>query len=478
VPDTCGLPGAQPLAVDYAEVAVSPAIRGEVFAPAGSALVLATSQMAVAEQLRATGAHTVFWQMRLDRLVGLTTAPADPETVDEAADRLVARAARETACATPYVALNELQGGWLRTPWSATNARYRANLLQLLRRMHDRGARPFLLVQTSPPPFTGSGEAAAWWRSVAEVSDVVLQMHFSAPSVARLGPVAGSRKRRVAMRRELGRIVWAGVPPARLGLLHGFQSGRGFGGREGLPLRDWLRVVKWEALAGRQVAAEYAAYGAPLGSVWSWGWGDFPTLSPSDPDKPVIACVYLWARDPELCDAPARATAHGAGFHTSLVEGQITLLGSGVRCALLRPAGLIDTATVERVAAVAGPGRALSALFARLVEWRRAEVGWGAVTGVEQRIVNLRFGGDRAAYERALAQRGATVAIARGIIGDQLRRRRIEARLPRGTTYRSWALAAQRRALDSTICTRDRMPAPGVVDLTQRLPFLRLPGAR
>lgn len=460
--------------MEYAEVAVSQVIRAEIFAPAGPALVLATSQLSVAEQLRAAGSHTVFWHMRLDRLAGLTTAPTDSATVDEAADRLVARAARETACATPYVALNELQGAWLRTPWSATNAAYRANVLQLLRRMHDRGARPFLLVPTSPAPFTASGEAAAWWRSVAEVSDVVLQMHFNAPSVVRIGPVSGSRKRRVAMRRELGRLAAVGVPPARLGLLHGFQSGRGFGGREGLPLADWLRVVKWEALAGRQVASEYAAAGTPLGSLWSWGWGDFPALSPPDPDKPVIACAYLWARDPALCDAPARAAAQGVAFNASLTEGQLALLGGGVRCASLRPAGTIDIATVERLAPVLGRGRALTALFARLVEWRHAEVGWGAVTGAEQRILDSRFGGDRAAYERALAERGTTVAVARGIIGDQLRRRRIEARLPRGTTYRAWALAEQRRVLDSTICANDAIPALGVVDPAGPLRFLRL----
>ena len=41
-----------------------------------------------------------------------------------------------------------------------------------------------------------------------------------------------------------------------------------------------------------------------LSHVWSWGWAQRNERS-NDPDKTYAACVWLWARDPGLCDAPA-----------------------------------------------------------------------------------------------------------------------------------------------------------------------------
>src|SRR5688500_2852470 len=125
----CGEPGGQPLRVEYAEPSVAPAIRTELFARPG--LVVATSGTASGE-LRAAGASTLYWQMRLDRLIGLTTPPADPATIQAAADRVYAFARSATRCDTPGIALNELQGAWLATPWSPTNAQYRANALALV----------------------------------------------------------------------------------------------------------------------------------------------------------------------------------------------------------------------------------------------------------------------------------------------------------------------------------------------------------
>ena len=47
-----------------------------------------------------------------------------------------------------------------------------------------------------------------------------------------------------------------------------------------------------------------------------------------DPDKPDAACVYLWARNPALCNG---AQAAGPGFNTSRTQGQLRLPG-GVMC--------------------------------------------------------------------------------------------------------------------------------------------------
>lgn len=467
--DSCGLPAGQTLHVEYAEIAATTTVR-EVFEPVGSSLVLATSGQSLSGQLRSAGARTVFWHMKLERLVGLTRSPADPASVPDAAVRLVQRAVRETECAAPVVALNELQGAWLPTPWSETNAQYRTNVLALLRWMHDLGARPSLLVTTSPRPFTDSPEAAAWWQAVAGVADIVLQVHFNGRYIARQGPIAGSRMRRRRMRTVLAQFEAAGVPPSRLGLLHGFQSGLGAGGREGLPLSQWLRVVKWEGLAASQVSAERAEAGKPLASDWSWGWGDFPALSPRDPDKQVTACVWLWVRNPELCDGPNRAIGWGAGFNASRVEGQL-LLPPDVECSIVSPRRSIGIADVDRLAAVVGPDQlgtiprstAVAALFARTAGWARMPVRAADVLAAEDEIVLSLFGGSREAYAAALAERHADVQLARGVIVDQLLARR------RGGNR------ALVDALRTTTCRGDEVPAPFRPDLTPWLPFLRLP---
>jgi hypothetical protein len=475
----CGLPPEPTLHAEYAEIAVSPTIRDDIFASARPPLVLATSQAPLAAELRALGAHTIFWQMRLGDLVGQTNSPADPALVRQAADRLVLRAARETGCATPLIAINELQGAWLPTPWSEAYAAYRANVLALLRRMHELGAHPYLLLPTSRAPFVAPPDGAAWWQAAVQVSDLVLEVHFNGRALASETALLAGRRRRVAMRRIVERFVAAGVPAARLGLLHGFQSGRGKGGREGVRLDRWLRVVKWETFAATTVLAERAAAGTPLGSDWSWGWGDFPTISPADPDKPLVACVYLWTRDPALCDAPQYAASWGIPFNASTTEGQL-LLAPGRQCAApggAMPAAAVDALAAARTAAGQPLGRqvALTASLQRLVSATAARIRPVDVDAAEEAVVASRFAGDATAYAELLAERGVTVDVARDVLADQLRRRRIVARLRKGVRYRTWVLAAERRVLPRLVCRVDELPTAGVVDLSARLPFLRLP---
>lgn len=475
-PWACGLPE-RPLVVEYAEISVSPVVR-DTFAAARPSRVLATSGPGLGRELREGGARTVFWEMNLKRFVGNTNAPADPATISAAADRLYERAVATTECATPSIALNELQGAWLPTPWSAWNGQYRSNVLELLRRLHERGAHPYLLVTTSSRPFTTTSEAAEWWRQLSQTADIVLQVHFNGRRLYARGPLAAGRQRRATMRSVLARFNALGIPTERLGLLHGFQSGRGAGGREGLTLARWLRVVKWEVLAARQVLAETVAAGSPLGSDWSWGWGDFPTLSRVDPQKPITACVYLWARDPALCHGPRRAARARVRYNASLREGGIAL-APNVECQVGRDE--VPSAAVARFSelrADAGPiGRelALGALFQRVLERRRASVSAERVARTEQRIIVARFGGDAFAYAAALAAANADLAAARHIIGEQLRRRAIARTLPRRLSFRKWSLRQQRRALARTVCVRDDPPPVGVIDLTRWLPFLKLP---
>ena len=216
---------------------------------------------------------------------------------------------------------------------SPTNTTYRANLLALMKGLHDRGAKPVLFVHGNP---NTDGAAADWWRQVAGVGSIVYEDYFSGVRLDQLGPVLGSRRVREAARSFASQFTGIGVPTSKLGIALGFHSAltAGIGGRQGLkPVEAWLRVVKWEALSTAQVAKETG-----LASIWSWGWALF---GGNDPDKLVTACTYLWARNPSLCDAPTKA---GPAFNTSRTEGQI-VLPAGATCTF--DGGTVQTAAVD-----------------------------------------------------------------------------------------------------------------------------------
>jgi hypothetical protein len=436
----CGLPDAAPLWVDYAESSVS--FRDELFRRPG--LVLASSGTTAPQALREGGAHTVYWQMKLTRIVGTPSEPTDPATVAAEAAVLLDRAAASSGCATPLIALEELWGAGLPTPWSPSNSAYRTNVLELARQLSARGARPFLFVHGN---LELRGAAGAWWQQLSASADIVYESYFHAPRTYALGPALASRTLRVAMRRPVSRLAALGIDPARLGLILGFHSKPGTSGREGLqPLGAWLQFVKLNALAARQVADEL-----DLGSIWSWGWGTFDAAG-ADPDKPLAACAYLWTRDQSLCDAPARAA-----FDTSLTDGQL-ILPEGIQCAF--SAGMVPEAAVVRLAPFAGSRRAaLSALVARRA-LRGARVRPRDVTRAERSLVAARYGGSYARYRRVLAHRGLARADAVAILTDGLRARRLGARAVRAR------LAA---AADSALCLRDELPARDHVDLARKL---------
>jgi len=69
---------------------------------------------------------------------------------------------------------------------------------------------------------------------------------------------------------------------------------------------------------------------------------------------------------------------------------------------------------------------ALSALFERLVEASQSPVSGHAELVAEREVVRESFHGSRSAYLAALRQAHATVGIARGVLGDELRRARLE----------------------------------------------------
>ena len=461
----CGLPESRPLWVDFADGSVS--FRLQLFGRPG--LVLASSGLAGPAQLRALGAQTVFWWMKLQRYVGTPARPADPATIPAGAEDLYARAVASSGCEHPVIALNELWGGHQPTPWLYENLLYRQNVLGLLKALAGKGAVPFLLVagphSGNRAPFV-DGDARAWWLEVSQYAHIVRQMHFNAPHIYDMGPIVGARTRRIAMRAAVTRFTNIGIPADRLALVLGFQSGPGKGGREGLqPSQAWLEIVKQDTLAARQVASELG-----VRSIWSWGWGTFDVAG-ADVDKPRAACVYLWTRDPTLCDGPQVA---GPGFNASLTLGQIRL-PPGRQCTT--EVGPIETTSVEELETAFGNRQeALTALLNRLIYLNGdADPSSADLAYAEQAVVGRGFGGDSTAYEAALAELDLSVTSARQLIADQLRRQQFEAAVqirhlvswPQGFTERR-----QREVLRTTICLADELPGPGVTNVAVRVPML------
>jgi hypothetical protein len=398
-----------------------------IFARPG--IVGAASNFIVPPQLRAKGAKTVYFDLYLQNRVGTPSKPADPSVVDARADKLFDTAAASSGCATPLIALNELAGANLPTPWTPTTAQYRANVLELVQRLAERGARPFLLLPKRP--YTHDEAADDWWREAAQVADLVPEVYFSGPSVSKQGPVLGSRRLRSVMRTRLEDLIQIGVPTSRLGMMLQFSSTRGAGGREGLqPLGKWLDVVKWEALAAKQVA-----YELHIPTIWSWGWASF-NPSGNDPDKPIVACTYLWTRDHSLCDAPALA---GSQLDQSLDVG--ATLPSGTVCLLGKaPIKATDLAAMARV--TGDRDVAFSAVFQHAVLAAAKHADPVAVAAAERGVVLDRFHGAAGAYLAALAKAKVTPALARTILADELRRRAVEATLrvapPSATEVQDW----------------------------------------
>ena len=405
---SCGLPESQPAWIDFADGSVS--FWRQRFARPGVAV--ATGGPLLAEEARTAGAATVHWDMHLRKRVGTPSQPADVALMEKRADSLFDYAVSVSGCQQPLIALNELWGSWLPMPLTPTAERYRENVLRFVRRLSERGARPALLV--SGDPFTGGG-AGAWWKSIGQVSDIVLEKYANANLIWRDGVVRGSRRLRMSYRRAAAKMLAVGVPASRIGLMIGFQTGPGAGGREGLkPRSRWFDVAKWSAFASGQVAREL-----DLAHVWSWGWAQRNARS-NDPDKTYAACVWLWARNPSLCDAPGEL---GRELDADRRTGQLRLPRS-TRC--LYGDSTLTAGEVASLARLTGDRElSLTALVIRAVERERASVSPTEVLAAERRLVASRFGGSTSAYRSALADVHATPAVARAIIGDELRRHEI-----------------------------------------------------
>ena len=409
---SCNLPNAATQWMDFGVPQFS-----SVFGRAG--VVVSASSGAFPQQMRDTGALTVYWDMHLKARVGQPATPADPSTIVAKANTLYDVASSQMGCPNPVIVENELFGASLATPWSDANATYRANVLAFLRQLSVRGAYPMLLVNSTP--YT-DGDAASWWQQVAAVADLVRETYVPATILWKQGPIVANRTLRNKYRTAVQQLTDIGIPPQRIGLIVTMSTTVGFGGRNGLqPASAWYDAVKWQALSLRQVAAETG-----ISSLWSWGWGEY-TPAETDPDKATAACVWLWTRAPSLCDAPTLA---GADFNGSRTEGQIRL-ARAVQCSVGRDS--LSNDAIQRLQLVTGDrDTAYTALYSRLVEAREAPVPGKLALDAERAVVASRFHGGWSAYGAALSAAHANRAIALGILSDELRRAQIEAGLPAG----------------------------------------------
>jgi hypothetical protein len=407
----CGIPATQPVWFEFGQTYLEP-----VFGQPG--IAIGTSTGTWPEHMRSLGTATVYFDLNLKNRVGTPTKPTDPATMADRAKRLYDFASQQTGCSTPVVVFNELAGPSLVTPWSDTNAQYRANVLALLQDIAALGARPVLLI---PAAAYAGGDALAWWQQMSAVAEIVREIYVPATITWKQGVVLGSRTLRERYRDAVSNLTSIGIPPNRVGIMVSFATTVGFGGRNGLePVGAWYQVIKWQALAARQVAAETG-----IASVWSWGWGRW-SVGEQDPNKGHAACVWLWARSPSLCDAPKQL---GAQFDTSLTEGQLSLLSRSTQCLIGRRA--LTEGAIDQLQTLTGDREtAYSAAFERIVESTYTPVPTSAVLVAERAVVAQRFNGSRTAYVAALRSAHASVAIARGILGDQLRRARVEVGLP------------------------------------------------
>ena len=137
--------------------------------------------------------------------VGTPTAPVDPATIEERANRLFDFAASQSGLRDAVDRAERALGRAPRDAVDAEQRAYRANVLAFVRALAARGARPFLLINSDP--YTGSDEAAAWWRGSRRSRTSCRR----STSARRCSTRSGSDRRQPAHAR--------GVPPLRRAFL-------------------------------------------------------------------------------------------------------------------------------------------------------------------------------------------------------------------------------------------------------------------
>ncbi len=254
----------------------------------------------------------------------------------------------------------------------------------LRHRLAERGGRPALLV--SSEPFTG-GDAAAWWRSVAAVSDLVLENYANANLIWRDGAVDGSRRLRERYRQSVAKLLAVGIPPTRIGIMIGFQTGAGSGRTRGAEAA--LALVRRREVAGARRPSGRAGAEARARLVVGLGAARRALERSRTRRTPRASGSGLATR---AC-ATRRASSDASSTRTSQT-GQLNL-PAGTRC--VYGTTPLTASSVAALAKVTHDRElALTALVVRAIERERARVSPSEALALERRIVRRRFGGSAA----------------------------------------------------------------------------------
>ena len=251
----------------------------DIFARPGTILAVSTGDFPA--QVRAARcAHHLLGHVP-ERAGGDADRAGHPRSSIARANTLFEYAAQQSSCSTPWIALNELFGASLQTPWSTrtrSTARTSSTYLQTL------AARAPAVPAREQRAVHGR-EAAAWWQQVAAVADIVRETYFSAKMLDAQGPVVGNRTLRA---RRCG-------PPSAAFSRSGFRR-RGSAscsvpdataGRRAAPPQADAGLARRREMAGARRTAGRGR--AQISSIWSWGWG--PWTKPEQlPRKAAAAC--------------------------------------------------------------------------------------------------------------------------------------------------------------------------------------------
>ena len=325
-----------------------------------------------------------------------------------------------TGCETPIIALNELNGASTDDAVDGERTRsYRAERPPdaPARAQPNRARRPFLLV---PGPVRGLKSPYIWRRGARLVapggsgrvprSRAALQraLHLG------MGPSSAADARGWRCAIAISAFTGIGIPAATLGLLLGFQSGPE-GRTRGAPaeLEPWFCSSSRtrSQRAGRPGARPRPDLVVGLGHVLR-GWrrpgqaggrlrlplGARPALC----DGPAVAGPGSTPRRPRARSLPTRGRAVRARRHGDPDIGDRPYLQGDRRAPASRVDGALPEGRRERA-----PPRSLPTSSSRRIK---------------RILIALRFGGKLSPhYLAALRRAGASLAVARAVIADELR---------------------------------------------------------
>ena len=417
------------------------------------------SGTALPKYFRAHGAATTYFVLHLPNIVGQPAKPADPASIPAPRTRCLPRPSPRAAVPTPWIALNELFGSGARDPVVADE-----HAVPRERARADAGPggarRPPRSSSSAATPTSPATRRRGGSRS-PQTGAIVYEAYYDAKRAASLGSLLGSRRMRLGMRSTIALFQGIGITPDRLGHRARLPFRRRAGCRraQGLQPREaWLRVVKWEALAAKQVAAD-----TRLGSVWSWGWATFGRGERRSRQARRGVRLPLGARPVALrrpCRRRARASTRRWSRGRSSCRRRSSAGSTGDAASPQPTSTRLTALTHDRHAAI-------DALFARLVLRSTVTVTNAQVLAVENAAIarGLRRQPRRVPEPRwrrpeprsGMARRTSSATSSAAV-------RSSRSSPPSGSTEPPLAVAgrpARPRRVNLTICRKDDLPGSG-----------------